>query len=119
MEVTEPVTTSSFNVINLAPPYVKREVEFQADPTLLDSQEIRLVNIKVYYQMGEKEFFKSISLNPAQSKLSEKVLFVMPAGEGEFEYEVNWRLRRNRSRSSGRLTSSDDVLFVDELPEAR
>ncbi|TXF90275.1 hypothetical protein FUA23_07080 [Neolewinella aurantiaca] len=117
VEVAEPLKTSSFNAINLAPPYAKREVEFQADPTFLEDQEVRLVNVKLYYTMGEKEFFKAISLNPSRNQLSEKILFVAPTDVGEYEYEVTWRLRGNRVVSSGRLTASDNVLFVDELPE--
>jgi len=117
VEVAEPMKVTSFNAINLAPPYSKREVEFQADPTFLEDQQVRLVNIKLYYKMGEKEFFKAVSLNPSRNQLSEKVLFVAPTDVGEYEYEVSWRLRGNRVVSSGRLTASDNVLFVDELPE--
>lgn len=116
VEVAEPMKPSSFNAINLSPLYAKREVEFQADPTFLEDQEVRLVNVKLFYKMGGKEFFKAISLNPSRNQLSEKVLFVAPTDVGEYEYEVTWRLRGNRVVSSGRLTGSDNVLFVDELP---
>lgn len=117
VEVAEPLQTSSFNAINLAPPYAKREVEFQADPTFLEDQEVRLVNVKLYYKMGEKEFFKAVALNPSRNQLSEKILFVAPPDVGDYEYEVTWRLKGNRTVNSGRLTASDSVLFVDELPE--
>lgn len=117
VEVSVPMKTSSFNAINLSPPFSKREVEFQADPAFLEDQEVRLVNIKLYYKMGEKEFFKAVSLNPSRNQLSEKVLFVAPSDVGEYEYEVTWRLKGNRVVSSGRLTASDNVLFVDELPQ--
>ena len=118
VEVTEPPETSTFNTINLAPPFTKREVEFQADPVLLTDQQVRLVNIKLYYRMGDKEFFKAVSLNPSRNQLSEKVVFVAPVDVGDYDYEVSWRLTGNRVVSSGRQTASDNVLFVDELPAA-
>ena len=43
---------------------------------------------------------------------------MLPAEQYDYDYEISWRLRGNRSVTSGRQSTSEPVLFVDELPEA-
>ena len=49
VEVKQEYRSSTFNTINLAPPYQKYEVELEADPTLLSDQEVRMITVKLYY----------------------------------------------------------------------
>ena len=43
-------------------------------------------------------------------------LSVLPDGVYDYEYDVAWRLRGNRSVSQPRTKSNESTLFVDELP---
>jgi len=104
------------NALNLAPVYQRRSVELQADPTMLEESGVRLVTTKIYYEIGGAEKVKQVSLNPSQGKLSEKVYFMLPEDKFEYGYEITWRLKGQRTISTGRKTASDAILFVDELP---
>lgn len=104
------------NALNLTPLYQRRSVELQADPTLLEDSGVRLITTKIYYEIGGKEKISQVTLNPSQGKLSEKVYFMLPGEKFDYGYETTWRLKGQRTVSSGRKTASDAILFVDEVP---
>jgi len=72
--------------------------------------------VKVYYDLGEGEQTKQVTMIPNRGEHSARVEFMLPKDELEYDYEVAWRLRGGETVSSGRRTTSDAVLFVDELP---
>ena len=109
---------STSGAVNLAPPYQRREVTLEADPDMLAEAEVRSITVELFYQLGGEERSRRVTLNPADEQLSEKVEFLAPADQYEYEYEISWRLRGNRSVSSGRQSSTEAILFVDELPES-
>lgn len=102
--------------INLAPPYQRRQVTFEADPGRLADAGVRAVTVRLFYRTGESEGIRQATLNPATGQLSAQLEFLAPADRWDYEYEVSWRLSGNRTVSSGRLTSSDSLQLVDELP---
>lgn len=107
---------ASSGAINLAPPYQRRTVELQADPALIGQAGVRAITVKLYYSLGGVEQSRTVSLNPAKGQLSERVEFMLPANQYDYGYEISWRLPGNKTVSSGRKTTSDAILFVDELP---
>lgn len=111
-----PFQKTTSGAINLAPPYQKRTVEFQADPAALTAAGVRLVTVKLYYELGGKELTKLVTLNPAKNQLSEKADFMLPGESYDFKYDVTWRLNNNQTKTSGKLTGSDAIVFVDALP---
>jgi hypothetical protein len=113
--VKSPVTKSTSGAINLAPPYQRRTVEFQADQVNLANAGVRLVTVIVYYKLGSIELKKQVTLNPAKGLLSEKAEFMLPTDSYEYEYEVTWRLPNNQTKTSGRLKSTEAIVFVDEI----
>jgi hypothetical protein len=117
VEHHEPMQTATFSTINLAAPYRKKEIEFQADFDLLKEQEIRMVSIDVYYEIGGKEFTKQVILNPSRDRLSERTEYLTGMEDQGYEYQITWRLRGNRSIKSERQRATDGLMFVDELPE--
>ena len=91
-------------------------MKLEADPELLVSSEVRLVNVKVHYQLAGKEFSKQLTLNTRQEPAAGAIEFMLPEGETDYDYEIEWRLVGNQSVTSGRQTTSLDYLLVDELP---
>ena len=57
-----------------------------------------------------------MTLNPGKGQLSDRIDFILPADTVDYDYEITWRLKGNRTVSSGRKSASDAVLFVDEVP---
>ena len=115
--VEEDWRKSTSGAINLAPPFQRREVALEADPDLLGDAGVRSITVKIFYDLGGEEQVKQVTLIPSKGQLSEKVEFMLPAAEFDYDYEISWRLRGNRSLTSGRQTASEAILFVDELPE--
>jgi hypothetical protein len=116
-EVDLPWQPRSNAAIPLVPPYQRRMVTVEADPELLAGSEVRTATVKLYYALGEEERMKQITLDVAKGHLSERIEFLAPPESYEYDYEITWRLRGNRSVSSGRQTTSEQTLFADELPE--
>jgi hypothetical protein len=114
--VQDPWREATEGAINLAPPYQRRSVELQADADMLKDAQVRLVTVKVHYDLAGAEQVRQASLNPSKGQLSEKIEFMLPGEEYDYEYEIIWRLTGNRTVASGRQTSSEAVLFVDEVP---
>ncbi|MGD2215910.1 MAG: hypothetical protein PVJ64_04115 [Gemmatimonadales bacterium] len=115
--VEEPWQETSAGAINLVPPYEIRQVTLDGDPALLQEAQVRSITVKVYYQLGDVERVKQVSLNTARDPISQQIEFMLPADSYEYDYEISWRLRGNRTVSTPRLTTSEATLFVDELPE--
>jgi hypothetical protein len=113
--VKQPIQKSTSGAITLAPPYQKRIVEFQADPATLSTNAVRLVTVKVFYELGGKELTKQVTLNPAKSQLSEKVEFMLPTDSYDYQYEITWRTADNQTKTSGKKKSNEAILFVDTL----
>ncbi|MDW3651821.1 MAG: hypothetical protein R8P61_32380 [Bacteroidia bacterium] len=115
--VTEPKVASYFNGITLSPPYRRRVIQLEADPTFLKEQGVRLVNVKIFYKLGDQEYTKVETLNPSSGVFTLPVEYISPEQEYSYDYEINWRLRGGKVVNSGRKSSESSVLFVDELPE--
>ncbi len=103
------------NIINLAAPYVLKTIELEADPELLKESKVRMVNVKVYYNVGGKEQVKQIALLPYKNQYSGTVEIFLPENDLKYDYEISWRLYGNQSKTSGRRSTTEPILFVDEL----
>jgi hypothetical protein len=103
------------NIVNLAAPYRRETIELEADPELLKDNKVRSVTVKIYYKVGEKEQVETVSMLPSRGQYSKAIDVMMPDGNLQYEYEIAWRLFGNQSKSSGRLSSGESILFVDEM----
>ena len=72
--------------------------------------------MKIFYNLGETEQVKSVTLNATKGQLSDKIDFILPADKANYDYQIDWRLKGNKVVSSGRKSASDAILFVDEVP---
>lgn len=114
--VEQPWQTTTSGAITLAPPYLRRTVELQADPAALAVAEVRAVTVRLFYSLGGPEQVRQVTLNATGGQLSQRIEFMLPADRADYAYDVTWRLRGDRTVSSGRRTTSDSILFVDEVP---
>jgi hypothetical protein len=114
-EVQQPWKAANAGAINLAPPFQKRSVDLQADPDAITQAGVRSITVKLYYKLGEAEQVKQVTLNPAKGQLSDRIDFILPSGIQDYDYEIKWTLKGNRTATSGRKKGSDAVLFVDEV----
>jgi hypothetical protein len=115
-EMLQPWKKANAGAIDLAPPFQKKSVDLQADPDAIAQAGVRSITVKVYYKLGDTEQMKQTTLNATKGQLSDRIDFILPADKTDYDYEINWRLKGNRTVSSGRKSASDAVLFVDEVP---
>jgi hypothetical protein len=104
-------------VINIAPPHRYREVKFKGVISALEAQEVRSANITFYSDFMGEQLTDELSFEVGESPSSQIIEYAYEADRPpEFEYEIRWRLFGNRSVASGRLRSTDDIIYIDELP---
>jgi hypothetical protein len=117
-EVELPLQIATQGQINLSPPYQRRSVEIQGDPAALATAKVRAVTVRLYYPLGGQEQVRQVTLNAGKGQLSERIEFMLPAGSYAYEYEISWRFTGGKTATSGRRSSSDAILFVDDIPSA-
>ena len=107
---------SNVGSISVSPPFQRRAVDLEADPDLLSEAGVRSVTVNLYYVMGGEEKMKQVTLNPRKEQFSERIDLIQPKDELAYDYEIIWRLRGNKTVTSGRQNATESILFVDELP---
>ncbi|MGE5178781.1 MAG: hypothetical protein ACM3PF_06805 [Bacteroidota bacterium] len=115
-EVQTPWTKANAGAIDLAPPFQKRSVDLQADPDAITQAGVRSITVKIFYNLGDAEQVKQVTLNATKGQLSDHIDFILPKDKLNYDYQIDWRLKGNKTVSSGRKSASDAILFVDEVP---
>ena len=106
--------TSSMGSVPVSSPYVRKMVDIEADPAVLEEKGVRAVEIKVTYTLGGKEQIKSLRLDPKKS-VSGQVDLLMPAQALVYNYEINWILKTGKTINSGKLPGTSSLIFADNL----
>jgi hypothetical protein len=109
-------TQGDANAIPLAPPYQRRFVALEGDAGDVKAAQVRSITVRVWYDLGGSPQMKQVTLNASKGELSDKIEFMLPRNAYDYDYEIEWRLRGNKTVSSGRKKSHDAILYVDELP---
>ena len=116
LEVEEPWETSSLGAVQLAPPFVRRQIEVTANPQDLQDAGVRAVTVRLYYGAGDEERFSEVLLRPDRETYAGIAEVILPAtSDATYEYDVLWQLR-DGDRTSSRTPSSASILFVDQVP---
>lgn len=115
-EMQTPWTRANAGAIDLAPPFQKRSVDLQADPDEIAKAGVRSITVRVFYKLGDTEQVKQVTLNATKGQLSDRIDFILPSDKVSYDYQIDWRLKGNKTVTSGRKSASDAVLFVDEVP---
>ena len=114
-----PWTRASFGSFPVVPPYQKRTVTFEVfDPDQLVAQGVRGVQVQVTYEFGGEQRQARATLRPGKGPAAAELEFILPRGQDEYAYEIQWLLKGNETVSSGVKRSDSTVLFIDELPGA-
>ncbi len=117
-EVELPWQKANAGAIALAPPFERRTVTLEADPARIQAAGVRSITTRIFYSLGGAEQVRQVTLSVDKQQLSGELEVLLPAGVLEYDYEITWRLPGNKTVSSGRQTTSEGVLFVDEVPSS-
>jgi hypothetical protein len=57
-----------------------------------------------------------VTLDTSKGELSKTLDFIAPVGVADYDYEIKYRLRGNKTLASGRKKTDQEILYLDELP---
>jgi len=103
--------------LNIAPPVRPIKVDLEANADLLKAAEVRMVNVKFYYNYGGGEKVQQVNIRADQATTAATAELLLPQNVYDYDYEITWRLTGNREVKSGRKKSNYTMLYVDELPK--
>lgn len=117
-QVEVPWRKSQEAAIPLAPPFLRRVVDVDISPDLVEKDGVRAVTLRVFYDLGAGEQVKQMTLNTFRkdSPLSGQLEFMLPVNRPEYAYEVTYQVKGNRTVTSGRERTSSGALILEELP---
>ncbi len=102
--------------INVAPPFHPMQVSVEADPKLLEEQGIRVASVKFYYDFGAGEKVEAVTIKSSDDMTAQIAEFMLKNGSYDYQYEIIWRVKGNKTFSTGRKNASETLLYVDEIP---
>lgn len=108
---------ANINTIPLAAPFVRNEVLIESDPDVMRGRNIRAAEVKFYYKIADKEQSKQVRLNMKQDQFSSSADIYVPRNNTAFDYEVTWFGADGSSKNSGRLKSTNTVIYIDNIPQ--
>ncbi|HLT75667.1 MAG TPA: hypothetical protein VKZ68_11285 [Ohtaekwangia sp.] len=101
--------------VKLSAPFVRRIIDVEADPTLINAANVRAIDVKVYSTLGEGQQVKEMRMNARANQLSGQLEIIQAKDVMDYEYEVIWHLTDGSTRSSGRRVANTKSLFVDNI----
>ncbi|MCC6282393.1 MAG: hypothetical protein IT262_17450 [Saprospiraceae bacterium] len=108
---------ANINTIPLAAPFVRNEVLIESDPDVMRGRNIRSAEVKFFYKIADKEQTKQVRLNMKQDQFSSSADIYVPRNNTAFDYEVTWFAADGSSKNSGRLKSTNTVIYIDNIPQ--
>jgi hypothetical protein len=115
IKVTNDWQATTEAAIALTPPFTRQSIDIQGDAAALTAAQVRLVQVRLFDRLNGPAQSRQVTLNPSV-KTADRIDLVLPRGQTEYDYEINWQLRGNRLATSGRQTGNRTTLLVDELP---
>jgi hypothetical protein len=100
--------------ISLSPPVKKYTVTIDSDPEKLKEKNVRGVTLRVFYTIAGIEQMKQVTLNTSNGFSSTSIDYLLPTGQSEYEYEIEW-LKGNTSIKSKRIKTSQGTINVEPV----
>jgi hypothetical protein len=110
-----PWVSTSMGSVPISSPYVRKFIDVEAAPDFFNDKEVRVVEVKITYKLGDKEQVKLLRLDPKKSQLSGQVDVLMPSNKLAYDYEMAWHLKSGKVINSGKLPGTSSMIFADNL----
>ena len=102
--------------VNVAPPFHPMQISVEADPKLMAEQGIRVAAVKFFYNYGAGEKVEAVTLRSSDQVTAQLAEFMLKNGSYDYEYEITWRMKGNKTLTTGRKKAAETLLYVDEIP---
>jgi hypothetical protein len=110
-----PLQKTSAQAIPVSAPYERHTVELRATQEELTAAGVRSVNVKVYYDLGGAPQVRQATLDVARPQTTQIEFMSLPDAPA-YEYEITWRLKGNRTLTSGRQKGGETWIDVGDVP---
>jgi hypothetical protein len=106
---------TEFASVSLTPPFDRKPIYVELDPDFAAKEQIRAVEIKIYYKPKDKEELLKTNLKVAQEELSKTLEIILPRGVEDYDYEVTWYIKGADPKISPRRSSKLGMLYFDHI----
>jgi hypothetical protein len=108
--------TATAPVINVLPPYERREITVQGDPEAMKKAGVRSALVRLTYNFFGKPRTRQVLVKVGESPAEQTFELIQPRGEYGYQYAVTWYLAGGRQLSRPMTPDASGLIFVDELP---
>lgn len=106
------------SAIPVAPPYQPKIVTLEAaDATALEDQNVRAIRVSLVTTIEGEEKETKVTMVPSRGELSRDVELLVSRDDPTYTYSLEWVVRGGGQLTAGPHETTNDLLFVDELPQ--
>jgi len=108
--------TTASPMINVVPPYERREIIVQGDPEALKKAGVRSALVRFSYTFFGRPATRQVLVKVGESPAEQRFEMIQPKGEYTYQYAVTWYLAGGKQLSRALSPDASGLIFVDELP---
>jgi hypothetical protein len=108
--------TTSSPMINVFPPYERREITVMGELQTLKDAGVKYALVKIDYDFFGKSRSKQVLAKVADTPVEQKIEIVQPKGEYKYSYETKWHFADGREVVKPVSEDASGLIFVDEMP---
>ncbi len=114
-EVSTPWTKREAGSISLSPPFQKKDIYIETDDSVVDENDVRFAEVKIYYNQGEKEKIERVRIDFSKEDISKRVSIVQLGDELDYKYEVKWFMKGKEPLLEEKKSASDETIYLSNV----
>lgn len=107
---------TNFSGITLAPPLIKKPIYLEIDPDFAAEANLRAVEVKLDYHVGEQKQVKRIRMRVSKDELSHTEELVLPKNVDDYCYQITWFIKGKPPVVSEKVMTQYGSIYLDTLP---
>jgi len=108
--------TTNSPMINVMPPYERREISVEGDPQAMKDAGVKYALVRVNYDFFGRSRSRQVLAKVKGTPIEEKFEIIQPRGEYQYQYEIKWHMADGKEVTRPLSTDASGLIFVDELP---
>ncbi len=104
-----------FASIVLDPPLVKKDVYVELDPETVKENNIRAVEVKLFFENEGVENSRLVNIKASDNILSKSVELILPKNVDDYQYEVTWFIKGKPPVKKDRTDYNYGTLYLDTV----
>lgn len=105
--------TGDFGAIDMVPPLEKKDVYVELDPDFAEDEDIRAIEVKLFFKNGDKEEKRTVNIKTRDNILSQSAQLILPRGVDNYEYEITYFVKGKRPQTKERIPYDYSSIYID------